>query len=582
MAPCVTDSTTKEEQIEYHDNDVLCGRGGSINSHPGNERFRKLVERRKRVYLTARFKREKRLIASSIVSEIHKLKPPGRFLTRDSKTGQWINIGDEKARDKTSQALRENAPTIRAEIETEIHHQRAEMQREEDAAAAQAPPMHVPNHPIPPNMPPPYYHQWGYYGPFYGGYGPPQDAQQPQFPPPQQGAPPAYPGQPVPWPQGGGPYAQATSPQNAPTPPPITQPPHTHSRHYPKPSKAKQPPALHTAASEDSKGSAFSTIPSSISAWTKNSFSFGNNSMDQQDDAASTTSSRRVSFQDHQGRQKRPNHGPSPKQHVTPEQRQPSDLAAAGYHGETSADSSSLLSQVAHHILGSWDPACASGTQEYHPNRPSLEDPQEVSMDIGQEVELVEPEEDIMDYDMDDDVAESRNMPPPANELEVDWPSRIGSCHTWLPEAPSFFSTTNNPLAPSASLEMDQHPVPHAPSLEMDQSQAGYSLGGESVGGGSLCHVFQQDAIEGAPAPSQNHSSQGLLASPRHDMNHRVLTQIPSWERSFRSHSPSTIASESESVVSKRSEPPIPRVLSPRTLSPRNSMEWDQPRQIRE
>ena len=55
---------------EPHDNDVLCGRGGSINSHPGNERFRQLVEKRKRVYLTARFKREKRLIANSILSEI--------------------------------------------------------------------------------------------------------------------------------------------------------------------------------------------------------------------------------------------------------------------------------------------------------------------------------------------------------------------------------------------------------------------------------------------------------------------------------------------------------------------------------
>lgn len=32
---------------ETHDNDVLCGRGGSINSHPGNERFRRLVETKK-------------------------------------------------------------------------------------------------------------------------------------------------------------------------------------------------------------------------------------------------------------------------------------------------------------------------------------------------------------------------------------------------------------------------------------------------------------------------------------------------------------------------------------------------------
>ena len=116
-------------------NDVLCGRGGNINSHRGNEQFRSFVEKRKRVYLTARFKREKRLIASSIVNEIRAMDPPGRFLARKGSmkddNGYWYDIGDEKARDKTSQALRENAPSIRAEIETEINQQRAEMRRQE-------------------------------------------------------------------------------------------------------------------------------------------------------------------------------------------------------------------------------------------------------------------------------------------------------------------------------------------------------------------------------------------------------------------------------------------------------------------
>lgn len=99
-----------EEAIEVPmENDVLCGRGGSINSHKGNEQFRLLVEKRKRVYLTARFKREKRLIASSIVSEIRGMDPPGRFLARkgNKDSGVWYVISEEKARDKTSQALRE-------------------------------------------------------------------------------------------------------------------------------------------------------------------------------------------------------------------------------------------------------------------------------------------------------------------------------------------------------------------------------------------------------------------------------------------------------------------------------------------
>lgn len=112
-------------------NDVLFGRGGSINTNPGNERFRQLVDSRKRLYLTARFKREKRLIASNIVGEIHSLNPPGRFLAKvpvpEAKKGErganalvWYEVDLDKARDKTSQALREGAPVIRMEMEGEI------------------------------------------------------------------------------------------------------------------------------------------------------------------------------------------------------------------------------------------------------------------------------------------------------------------------------------------------------------------------------------------------------------------------------------------------------------------------------
>ena len=88
-----------------HNNDVLCGRGGTV--HPGNEHFRKLVDQKKRLYLTARFKREKRLISSKIVDEIRNLDPPGRFLLKDANSNLWRDIGDEKARDKTSQSARE-------------------------------------------------------------------------------------------------------------------------------------------------------------------------------------------------------------------------------------------------------------------------------------------------------------------------------------------------------------------------------------------------------------------------------------------------------------------------------------------
>ena len=109
----------QQEPIVPAANDVLCGRGGGINEHPGNRIYRNLVDSKKRVYLTARFKREKRLVAEAVVRQIREQHPPGRFLARNGKDGEWHDIGDIKARDKASQALRENAPSIRKEIESE-------------------------------------------------------------------------------------------------------------------------------------------------------------------------------------------------------------------------------------------------------------------------------------------------------------------------------------------------------------------------------------------------------------------------------------------------------------------------------
>jgi hypothetical protein len=54
-------------------------------------------------------KNEKSALAVKIVSAWRKQYPPGRFLQRDEK-GKWYDVGDKKAREKTSQALREKAP----------------------------------------------------------------------------------------------------------------------------------------------------------------------------------------------------------------------------------------------------------------------------------------------------------------------------------------------------------------------------------------------------------------------------------------------------------------------------------------
>ena len=102
---------------EPNENDVLCGRGGRINSHSGNIQFRDMVQARKKEYLAKTTKKlEKAHIAAKIVTEIRTMDPPGRFLKEDSDTGLWFDIGDAKAIKKAGQALREDAPDIRPEI----------------------------------------------------------------------------------------------------------------------------------------------------------------------------------------------------------------------------------------------------------------------------------------------------------------------------------------------------------------------------------------------------------------------------------------------------------------------------------
>jgi len=97
---------------EPHKNDVLYGRGGGTNHHPGNKRYRSMVERRKGDYVNSK-RLDKPLVALEIIKEWRSQDPPGRFLKMEENTGMWSDVGDKKAREKTSQALREKAPLLR-------------------------------------------------------------------------------------------------------------------------------------------------------------------------------------------------------------------------------------------------------------------------------------------------------------------------------------------------------------------------------------------------------------------------------------------------------------------------------------
>ena len=104
------------KDFAINNNDVLSGRGGLTNHHPGNILFRNLVKAKQADYIRAS-RHEKAYIARDIVAIMKKLDPPGRFLKKDPKDpNKWVEIDDKQARQKASQALREGAPKVRSQI----------------------------------------------------------------------------------------------------------------------------------------------------------------------------------------------------------------------------------------------------------------------------------------------------------------------------------------------------------------------------------------------------------------------------------------------------------------------------------
>ena len=99
--------------LQYTDADVLCGRKGEAQKHVGNKTYRALVNLNKPLYASCRTT-EKIKISRSIVAAIREQQ--GRFLEKDANTNTYYDIGDKKAVEKTSQALREGQAKLKAQM----------------------------------------------------------------------------------------------------------------------------------------------------------------------------------------------------------------------------------------------------------------------------------------------------------------------------------------------------------------------------------------------------------------------------------------------------------------------------------
>ncbi|KAL7495377.1 hypothetical protein ACHAWT_003838 [Skeletonema menzelii] len=85
--------------------DVICGRGGKANTHPGNISFREEAKKLRNWYESSS-KSEKFTISAMLVDLVR--ERGGRFLKRDDKqAGNWLEADANDVRKKASQALRE-------------------------------------------------------------------------------------------------------------------------------------------------------------------------------------------------------------------------------------------------------------------------------------------------------------------------------------------------------------------------------------------------------------------------------------------------------------------------------------------
>lgn len=96
------------------DEDVLFGRGGRTNHHPGNKRLREIVLKYRHIYNQAK-KVDKPKVSKLIVNALRGANPPSRFLRMNDETARWEDVGDKRAAEKVSQNLREKDRDEKAE-----------------------------------------------------------------------------------------------------------------------------------------------------------------------------------------------------------------------------------------------------------------------------------------------------------------------------------------------------------------------------------------------------------------------------------------------------------------------------------
>lgn len=92
------------------DIDICCGRGKGNWSHRGNHFFKQIIKQNAQRYSEARSRNDKTIVINRVI-ELMKQRG-ARFLKRDEASGEWLDIGEEQAREKTGHAMRDHLSKV--------------------------------------------------------------------------------------------------------------------------------------------------------------------------------------------------------------------------------------------------------------------------------------------------------------------------------------------------------------------------------------------------------------------------------------------------------------------------------------
>lgn len=85
--------------------DVICARGKEAYNHPGNIRFRTLVQDQLHNYQSSTSKMAKSHIVREIIESVRRASPKGGFVKKVN--GKWFDVGERARREKTGQQIRD-------------------------------------------------------------------------------------------------------------------------------------------------------------------------------------------------------------------------------------------------------------------------------------------------------------------------------------------------------------------------------------------------------------------------------------------------------------------------------------------